>query len=147
MYTLSLSQTRDNRLMEFYTNSIMQVDNQSEIKLNQFSCMFLKKADSIWRNLFKTNRKQEIDYVKFGVLFSLLYSLGPIITLLVSVTQASAGLIGIGDMQFYFNTSNTLQSQTNAFFQDTCSFLINNTKIEELRTFIEEHPESESSGR
>lgn len=63
------------------------------------------------------------------------------------MTQASAGLIGIGDMQFYFNTSNTLQSQTNAFFQDTCSFLINNTKIEELRTFIEEHPESESSGR
>lgn len=147
MYTLSLSQTRDNRLMGFYTNSIMQVDNQSEIKLNQFSCMFLKKADSIWRNLFKTNRKQEIDYVKFRVLFSLLYSLGPIITLLVSVTQASAGLIGIGDMQFYFNTSNTLQSHTNAFFQDTCSFLINNTKIEELRTFIEEHPESESSGR
>lgn len=147
MYALSLSQTRDNRLNDFYANSLLQVDNQSELKLNHFSSLFLKKADCIWLNLFKSTRKQEIEHVKYKVVFSFLYSFGPIITLLVSVAQASAGIIGVGDMQFFFNTSNTLQSQTSAFFNDTCSFLINNAKIEELRTFIEEHPERESSGQ
>lgn len=147
MYDLSLSQARDNRLMSYYTNSISQINNQGEIKLNQFTDYFLKKSDEIWRKLFKINREQEKKHIRYQTLFSLLGASGPVMTLLISVAKASAGIIGLGDVQLYFNMSNTLQNQVNAFFRDTNSFLINNIKIDELRKFIDEQPEHETSGK
>src|SRR5690554_3954241 len=147
MYNLSLSQTRDNRLMNYYINRISDINNQSEVKLNHFSSYFVKRSDNIWHNLFKINRKEEIKQTKYQIIFSELRILGPIFTLLTSVPQVISGVIGLGDMQFYFNTSNSLQSQVNDFFQNTNSFLINNIKIDELRKLINEEPEQEKSGQ
>lgn len=146
MYDLSLSQAHDVRLEQYYINNINNVNSQYELKLNNYGSYFLSKADNIWSNLFRVNRKHEIKHAKYQALFTVIGTMGSVLTLLFSAIKAVSHQIGLGDLQFYFNMSNTLQNQVNALFRDVNSFLVNNIKIDELRKFINEQPENEAMG-
>lgn len=139
-------QIRDNRKMDYYNKVFFDNNIQFEIKLNNIGYFFINRYNEIWQNLYKFNRRIDIKHNMTSIIIMILNVLSELITLVVSAFKVVEGKIGIGDLQYNINIVNRLRNQSSALMSDINTFLINNTRLNELQEFIAIQPEIEKSG-
>ena len=140
-------QLRDNRKKDYYSEAFYNNDIQFEIKLNGIGGFFINRYKEIREKLYLINKKEDIRHniINTGIL--ILNVSGELLMLVVSVYDVVSKNIGIGDLQYNLSMITRLREQASRLMTDINSFLVDNTRMSELREFIDIRPESEKSGK
>ena len=145
-YQLNKEQIRDNRKMGYAEGVFFDNGTQFEIKLNDIGNYFIEKYTSIWKKLFKINRKADISHIIRSSFFGLINIFSEVMVLFVSVNDVASGSMLIGDLQYNISMVSRLRSQASKLFTDVNSLMLNNERINELQEFMSICPEIEKSG-
>lgn len=139
-------QIRDQRKLSYCRDVFFDNDVQFEIKLNGIGAYFIDRYKSIWRKLYKINKKEDIRHNLQNTGIMILNVSSELLVLIISVADVMAKRIGIGDLQYNLSMVSRLREQTSMLMNDVNNFLVNNTRLIELREFIAIKPEIEKSG-
>lgn len=139
-------QIRDNRKKEYYSNVFFDNNIQFEIKLNNIGDYFISLFKDIWQKLYKINKREDIRHNIVNTFISLLNISSEAIVLAVSVFDVINKKIGIGDLQFNLSMVSRLRGEVSSLMYYINELLVNNTRLIELREFIDIKPEIEKSG-
>lgn len=139
-------QLRDNRKKDYYNEVFFDNNVQFEIKLNNIGGYFINCYKEVWSKLYKINKKEDIRHniINAGIL--ILNMSSELIILVVSVIDVLAKAISIGNLQYNLNMVTRLREQVTSLMDDVNQFLVNNTRLNELKEFIAIKPETEKSG-
>ena len=143
---LEKAQIREKRIQDYYGNIFFDSNTQFEIKLYDIGNYFIEKSDEIWKRLHKINAKEEIRYSFSNTILSILTVFSEIITIIVSTIEVLTKKLGIGNLQYNINMVSRLRNQSSQLVNDVNRFLVNNTRLNELREFIALAPLIEKSG-
>ena len=146
MYEIEKSQVRDSRKMDYFHSSILNIDNQFEFKLNNIGDYFVKKNKEIWERLFVVNRHIDIKHRIVSVGLLTLNISSEILVIVLSAIEVVSKKIGVGDLQYNISIVARLREQLTGLFNDINSFVINNSKLSELREFVNMKSKFEKCG-
>lgn len=147
MFELRKKQTRDNRMKSYCDSVFFNNTLLFELKLNKIGQFFIDKSNSVFENLFLTNRKENQKHTIINSLFIILSYMGELLMLLLSINDVINRTIGIGDLQYNLNICNRLHSQMMKLMNDINVFVVNNTQINELKEFMNMAPKHTSNGK
>jgi ATP-binding cassette subfamily B protein len=140
------NQTRDNRKMEYFSQSFYNSEMQFEFKLNQTGEVFINKFKSIWSKLYSQNRKRNNKHEIVTTLLFCVETVGDIIILLLSIQMIQHNNCGIGDIQYNMRMGSRFKNQTNGLISEVTAVFANDTKIQELRDFLAIQSVAEKGG-
>lgn len=146
MHEIEKSQVRDSRKMDYFRGSILDIDNQFEFKLNGIGDYFVKKYKEIWDDLFVLNRRIDIKHRIVSVCLLALNISSEILVIILSAVEVVSKRIGIGDLQYNISIVARLREQLTGLFNDINGFIVNNSKLIELREFVNMESEYEKCG-
>jgi len=139
-------QIHDKRKLEYFFNVFFDINNQFEIKLNNIGKYFINKYKSIWFKLYKFNKKEDIKNNLIKAFILIINVSSELFIMIISIFKVIKGNIGIGDIHYNMIIVSRLRNQTEKFINDLNELMVNNTRIDELREFINMKPEIEKSG-
>ena len=139
-------QLRDNRKKEYYSGAFFDTNVQFEIKLNDIGGFFIDRYNKLWRKLYRINKNEDIKHNIINTGISVLNISGELLMLFVSAADVVNSKIGIGDLQYNISIVSRLRSQAESLINDVNRFLVYNTRLNELKDFIDIKPETEKSG-
>jgi len=140
-------QIRDNRKKDYYTNAFFDNNIQFEVKLNGIGAHFISRYKDIWKKLYKINKGEDIRHNIISTFMHTFNMAGELLMLAVSIIDVTQGKIGIGDLQYNLSMVSRLGGQASGLVNYVNELLINNTRLIELREFVDMEPEIEKSGR
>lgn len=139
-------QLRDNRKMDYYQNACFNNDVQFEIKLNNIGRYLVQKYKDIWKNIYRINKKEYIRNNIINMLIMFINISSEFLVLTFSVFDVVNQKIGIGDLQYNLSMTSRLRTQAQTLVDTINQFLENNTRLIELREFMNLQPKVEKSG-
>ncbi len=139
-------QARDNRKKDYAYEVFYDNNVQFEIKLNSIGDFFLNRFKSIWRDLYRINKKEDIRHNLISIGIMLLGVMSEALVLGFSAMEVVNNAIGIGDLQYNLSMVSRLRSQAENLMWTVNEFLSNGKRLIELREFIAIKPETEKSG-
>jgi len=139
-------QLRDNRKMDYYQNACFNNDVQFEIKLNNIGRYLVQKYKDIWKNIYRINKKEYIRNNIINMLIMFINISSEFLVLTFSVFNVVNQKIGIGDLQYNLSMTSRLRTQAQTLVDTINQFLENNTRLIELREFMNLQPKVEKSG-
>lgn len=139
-------QIRDNRKKEYFAGAFFDNTIQFEIKLNNIGKYFIEKYNSIWNKLYKINKKENIHHNVVSIFLLFLNISSELFVLVASAIKVLSSKIGIGDLQYNINIVVRLRDQVSQLITDINTFMVNNTRLNELQEFLKLEPIIEKSG-
>jgi ABC-type multidrug transport system fused ATPase/permease subunit len=139
-------QLRDNRKKDYYSNAFFNNDIQFEIKLNNIGSYFIDKYKETWQKLYKINKTEDIKHNVINTLIMIVNVSSEFLVLIVSAFDVANKYIGIGDLQYNLSMVSRLRNQSESLMNKVNQFLNGNTRLIELREFMDIKPEVEKSG-
>ena len=139
-------QLRDSRKRDYYRDVFFDNNIQFEVKLNRIGAYFIGKYKETWQKLFRINKTESIRHNIITTLLMIVNVSCEFLVLTVSVFDVINKRIGIGDLQYNLSMVSRLRSQAQDLIIYVNKFLIDNTRLIELREFMEIRPEVEKSG-
>lgn len=139
-------QIRDNRKMNYYNEVFFDNDVQFEIKLNDIGNYFINLYKSIWKKLYKINKREDIRYNIINTLILILNMASELFVFTISIFDVINKKIGIGDLHYNISMVSRLRGQASNLINFINELLVNNTRLIELQEFINIEPEIEKSG-
>lgn len=146
MIELEKSQIRDRRKQEYFVNIFFGNLTQFEIKLNNIGHCFINRYNEIWTQLYKINKNVNNNNKIINMLFALLNKLTDIIILIISIVDVFLSNIDIGYIQYNLNMASSLREKISGIVNIINSIRSNDSRLTELREFIELVPQIERSG-
>lgn len=143
---LEKEQQRDHRKKDYYIDAFFDDNIRFELKLNHIGSYFAKKYKEIWKKLYIVNRNEDIKHNILNTLIMLINISSELIVLIVSIFDFFRHKIQIGDLQYQLSMVSRLRGQTQAMMDSINQFLVNDTRLTELRDFLDLQPELEKSG-
>lgn len=139
-------QLRDNRKKDYYRDVFFNDNVQFEVKLNNIGSYFIGKYKETWRKLYKINKTEDVKHNIINTLIMIVNVFSEFLVLTVSVFDVVNKHIGIGDLQYNLSMVSRLRSQSQMLMNKVNKFLNDNTRLIELREFMDIEPEVEKSG-
>lgn len=139
-------QLRDNRKQDYYSGVFFDNTVQFELKLNNIGLYFLNKHKEVWEKLYRINLRENIRHNIINALIMIINISGEFLMLAVSVVDVIGQKIGIGDLQYNLSIVSRLRNQAQSLMYSVNRFLDDNSRLMELREFMDILPEVEKSG-
>lgn len=136
----------DMRKVEYLRDLFLDEQIHFEMKLHQNGFYFLDMFAALKNKILKVGTKFDLEQISRRAAISLLNYGGDAAMLIYSIVGVNAGNFGIGDLQYSVSIVARLREQFSALIIDVNRFLGHNTRLNDLREFIELKPESEKSG-
>lgn len=139
-------QVRDNRKIDYFHEIFFDNNAQFEMKLNCTGEYFIGQHKSLWDRLYEININADKRYSRKEIAFGMVGSISEIITLLISAKNVMLKQIGVGDLQYHVSIVVRLRTEITQFMTDINRFLLNNTRLTDLREYFRMEPDIEKSG-
>ena len=139
-------QLRDNRKKDYFRDVFFDNNVQFEVKLNGIGTYFIEKYKEMWQKLYRINKTESIRHNIINTLIMIVNVSCELLVLTKSVFDVINKQIGIGDLQYNLSMVSRLRGQAQELMDNINRFLNDNTRMIELREFINIKPEIEKSG-
>ena len=139
-------QLRDNRKKDYFRDVFFDNNVQFEVKLNGIGTYFIEKYKEMWQKLYRINKTESIRHNIINTLIMIVNVSCELLVLTMSVFDVINKQIGIGDLQYNLSMVSRLRGQAQELMDNINRFLNDNTRMIELREFINIKPEIEKSG-
>ena len=139
-------QLRDNRKKDYFRDVFFDNNVQFEVKLNGIGTYFIEKYKEMWQKLYRINKTESIRHNIINTLIMIVNVSCELLVLTMSVFDVINKQIGIGDLQYNLSMVSRLRGQAQELMDNINRFLNDNTRLIELREFINIKPEIEKSG-
>lgn len=143
---LEKEQLRDCRKRDYYKGVFFNNDIQFEIKLNGIGKYFIRKYHEKWDELYRQNKKEDLKHTFFSALIMIINVMSEGFVLSVSAFDVAKCIITVGDLQYNLSMVTRLRNQSQSLMQKITRFLNSNSRIIDLKEFIDIRPEVEKSG-
>ena len=146
MYLLEKKQIRENRKKDYFNDVFFDNNVQFEIKLNRLGNYFIERYKKISTVLFNERKSEQIKHTIKSILLLIINFITEVLVLIFSIFDVLNNKIGIGDLQFNVSMVSRLREQSTQLMDNINSLFVNNTRLNELKEFINIKPEIEKSG-